>query len=176
MDIDTYNALTPAEAQQVLLDSCYCEAWAVQVEAARPFANFDALMQSCLSHWSKMKEPDFLGAFSHHAKIGDVNALKDKFSKANAEQGQITAADDAVIEALYAANQQYESQNGFIFIVCATGKSADEMLAILKQRLKYDRETELSNAAIEQAKILTIRLSKQFSQPTPLLVQKEHHG
>ncbi len=162
MEISTFNTLNTSEVYTLLMECCYCEYWAKQVIAQRPYQDYDALLQNCLFCWHNMSEREWLEAFGHHAKIGDVNALRDKFGKARKEQGQIQAASDDVIEALYKANQTYEQQNCFIFIVCATGKSADEMLSILNERLKNPRETELLNAAQEQAKILEIRLANQF--------------
>ncbi len=162
MDIATFNGLAPEETYDMLMACCHCHRWAETVTSTRPFDDYDTLLNSAQDTWATMQESDYLEAFGHHAKIGDVSALKDKFSKATKEQGQISVASDAVIEALFEANQTYEAQNGFIFIVCATGKSAEEMLGILQARLNNDRDTELNIAAQEQAKILTIRLANQF--------------
>ncbi len=162
MDIASFNRLTTEAAYDMLMACCHCHRWAQTVTSKRPFEAYDTLLNSALDTWATMQEPEWLEAFGHHAKIGDVNALKDKFSKANKEQGQISVASDAVIEALFEANQTYEAQNGFIFIVCATGKSAEEMLSILQTRLNNARDVELNIAAQEQAKILTIRLENQF--------------
>ncbi|MEQ8802229.1 MAG: 2-oxo-4-hydroxy-4-carboxy-5-ureidoimidazoline decarboxylase, partial [Haliea sp.] len=109
-------------------------------------------------------EADLLEAFEGHPKIGDVNSLKAKYSSTKAlaagEQSSVDEAGDAIIEALARGNSEYEEKFGFIFIVCATGKSAREMSGLLQARLPNDRATELANAAGEQRKIFQIRLSK----------------
>jgi OHCU decarboxylase len=93
-----------------------------------------------------------------------VNSLKAKYAAtghlAAAEQAGVSDASDAVITRLAAGNAAYEQRFGFIFIVCATGKTAAEMLALLEERLDNDRDTELAIAAEEQLKILMIRLEK----------------
>ncbi len=114
--------------------------------------------------WDACLEPDYLEAFSHHPKIGDIDSLKKKFAStatwASGEQAGVNAADQATLEQLAEGNNLYEEKFGFIFIVCATGKSAAEMLDLLKQRLPNNREDELKIAAAEQHKITLIRLEK----------------
>ena len=103
-------------------------------------------------------------AFSGHPEIGDLSALRSKYAKAaNSEQGQILEASEATIKLLAQLNRQYFLKNGFIFIVCATGKSAEEMLALLQERIHLDRKTEMCNAANEQLAIMRIRLEKLMS-------------
>lgn len=162
MNINTFNLLPDQEAIALLLSCCYCQHWAKLVSEQRPYEDYQTLLDVSLAYWSQMGEAQILEAFAHHAKIGDVEALKDKFSKATKEQGQVIAATDEVIQALYQGNQTYEQKNGFIFIVCASGKSAEEMLILLNARINHDRATELKNASNEQAKILTLRLSSQI--------------
>jgi len=115
--------------------------------------------------WARCGEADFLEAFSHHPKIGDVRDLEKKFAStaqwSEGEQGNaVASAQREVLEALKVGNEAYEQQNGFIFIVCASGKSAAEMLALLNARLPNKRTTELQNAAEEQRKITQLRLEK----------------
>lgn len=112
----------------------------------------------------QLDEDDWLEAFAHHPKIGDMDSLRQKFARtadlASSEQaGSLTASEDT-LEALAAGNKAYEERFGFIFIVCATGKSAEEMLALLKARLQNDRETEIQLAAAEQRKITQLRLEQ----------------
>ena len=104
-------------------------------------------------------------AFQGHPQIGDLAALLNKYaSTASTEQGQVVEADEAVLIALGERNREYLDKFGFIFIVCATGKSAAEMLGLLEARIGNDRETELANGAIEQGKIMRLRLNKRFTE------------
>ena len=111
--------------------------------------------------FAEATESDILEAFQGHAKIGDIELLKSKYAgKAQAEQGQILQASEQTITELWQLNQDYEQKNGFIFIVCASGKSAEEMLSILKSRIDNSREQELKNGALEQNKITQLRLTQ----------------
>ena len=94
---------------------------------------------------------------------GDVELLRARFSRANVEQGQVLDAPEAVIERLKALNDAYFERFGFIFIICASGRSAEEMLAAIEARVDNDRTTELDNAAAEQGKIMLLRLRDRFA-------------
>jgi 2-oxo-4-hydroxy-4-carboxy-5-ureidoimidazoline decarboxylase len=106
-------------------------------------------------------------AFSHHTKIGDLKSLQEKFSAtkewASGEQQSVSAATDQVLIELKELNEAYENKFGYIFIICATGKSAEEMLSALKQRILNDGEDELKIAAEEQRKIMHLRINKLFA-------------
>ena len=132
--------------------------------ATRPYASADALRQQADSHWRDMAEADYLEAFDGHPKIGDVGSLKAKYANTKAlaagEQSGVNVASDEIIRRLAAGNRQYEETFGFIFIVCATGKSAEEMTDLLEARLPNERPVELENAAEEQRKIFHIRLNQ----------------
>ncbi len=107
---------------------------------------------------------DWLEAFAAHPKIGDRDALRAKFAATAAwsaiEQAGVDGAPEEVLDALADANDRYHERFGYIFIVCATGKTAEEMLALIRERLSNDPEVELRTAAAEQAKIARIRLEK----------------
>lgn len=111
-----------------------------------------------------MGEADLLEAFDGHPKIGDVSSLKAKYrhtqSAAAHEQSGASTASDTILSELAKLNQDYESKFGFIFIVFASGKSAKQMLTILKSRIGNTREAELKNASDAQANILALRLNK----------------
>ena len=113
--------------------------------------------------WFGLSEPDWLEAFSHHPRIGDRAALEARFPKTHdlsaKEQAGVAKAGEDVLTALAEGNNAYFDKFGFIFIVCATGKSAEEMLSLLRERLPHDRANELRIAAEEQAKITALRLS-----------------
>ena len=131
--------------------------------ARRPFGSQGALLTAARDEWWALTEADWLEAFSHHPRIGDRAALEARFPQTHdlsaKEQSGIGIAGADVLEALAKANNDYFERFGFIFIVCATGKSAGEMLALLLARLQNDRATELRNAAEEQAEITASRLT-----------------
>lgn len=135
---------------------------------SRPYQNLEQLLRVADRNWDNLQENDYLQAFEGHAKIGDVNSLQAKYASteklAATEHAMVNQADHEVIEQLARGNLDYEQKFGFIFMVCATGKSAIEMLAVLRDRLHNDRETELSNAIEEQRKIFQLRLKKLFSE------------
>lgn len=131
---------------------------------SRPFSDAQALFDYANRHWQNLTEEDYLQAFEGHPKIGNVDSLRAKYANtkklAAGEQTQVNSASDDVLQQLAQGNTDYESKFGFIFIVCATGKSAQEMLDLLLQRIKNDRGAELLNAAEEQRKIFQLRLQK----------------
>jgi 2-oxo-4-hydroxy-4-carboxy-5-ureidoimidazoline decarboxylase len=132
--------------------------------ARRPFADAAALRAAADEVWSALSHGDWLEAFSHHPRIGDVEGLRARFAStrtwAEGEQAGARAASDEVLRALAEGNRAYEARFGHIFIVCATGKSAEEMLALLRARLPNDPVAEARVAAGEQAKITRLRLEK----------------
>jgi len=132
--------------------------------AGRPYANERQLRNAANVIWQDLQEKDYLQAFDGHPKIGDVSSLKDKYANtkelAAGEQANVNVATDTVLQTLAQGNSDYEEKFGFIFIVCATGKSAIEMSDLLQARLPNDRESELRNACEEQRKIFQIRIGK----------------
>lgn len=164
MTIHQLNSLSANEAEALFLSCCGSSAWVNQMEAMRPFENREQLFEAAGDCWTNRSEADFLEAFSHHPKIGDISSLREKFAStahfASGEQGSVASASEEVLQGLAKGNGDYEQKFGFIFIVCATGKSAVEMLELLLRRLPNSREEELQIAAGEQAKITRIRLEK----------------
>jgi 2-oxo-4-hydroxy-4-carboxy-5-ureidoimidazoline decarboxylase len=134
------------------------------MEARRPFADTNALLASADEVWAGLGPADWKEAFAHHPRIGDKQALRERFAAtrqwAAGEQAGVSGASEAALDALAEGNRDYESRFGHIFIVCATGKTAEEMLALLRERLGNDPEIEERIAAGEQAKITRIRLEK----------------
>ncbi|MBE0406376.1 2-oxo-4-hydroxy-4-carboxy-5-ureidoimidazoline decarboxylase [Psychrobacter sp. FME5] len=169
LSLSQLNALSPADATSKFLTCCTSSRWASLLADARPFEDVDALMSASDAAWgqAQTEEANLLEAFDGHPQIGNVDSLKEKYrntqDSAAHEQSGANNADDAVIEALAQGNQDYLDKFGFIFIVYATGKSAQEMLDLLLARLPNDRETELGNAAAEQNKITRLRLQKMLS-------------
>jgi 2-oxo-4-hydroxy-4-carboxy-5-ureidoimidazoline decarboxylase len=164
MKLELLNYLPIAARTEALATCCGATAWVTTLNEQFPFDSVAALYEAADRVWYNLTEADWLEAFTHHPKIGDVNALKEKFAStatwAAGEQGAVRQASQATLEALAAGNETYERKFGYIFIVCATGKSADEMLALLQARLPNDPSQEIHVAMGEQAKITRLRLEK----------------
>ena len=171
MTLAEFNALPPAQAESVLVDCCGSSRWAASVAAQRPYPDKEALYKAADAVWWKLGRTDWLEAFSHHPQIGDNPASGSDSSRkwAEGEQSGARAATDDVKARLARANRAYFDKFGYIYIVCATGKTAEGMLAILNQRLQNDEAGELSVAAEQQRLITRIRLDKLLAgeQPTP---------
>jgi 2-oxo-4-hydroxy-4-carboxy-5-ureidoimidazoline decarboxylase len=159
------NALAEPAAAEALRRCCGSERWVAALLAARPYASTAALHAAAERAWQSLGEPDYLEAFSHHPQIGeDLAALRERFATthtlAAGEQAGVHSADEATLLALRASNRAYRARFGFIFIVCATGKSAAQMLNLLRARSDNEPAAELALAAAEQAKITRLRLDK----------------
>jgi len=159
----------PADEVRAILSRAWGSSrWVDRMIARRPFATDAKLFFAARNEWFGLTEADWLEAFSHHPRIGDRAALEARFPQTHdlpaKEQAAIGSASEDVLSALAEGNNAYFDKFGFIFIVCATGKSAEEMLALLRERLSHDRATELRVAAEEQAKITQLRLSPPASQ------------
>ena len=138
-----------------MLDACCGSArWVDAMLAHRPFGSMTALIASADSIWRGLSETDWLEAFRHHPKIGDPAAQ----GIAKQEQSGAASALAAIAHELADANREYEARFGYIFIICATGKSAESMLEALRNRLRNDAQTEIRTAAEEQLKITQLRL------------------
>ena len=133
----------------------------------RPFKDVQQVFDVADRVWTQLGTDDWKEAFSHHPRVGDVNSLKEKFASTGAwaaqEQSGVNKASAETLKNLMEGNAQYEKNFGCIFIVCATGKSAEEMLLILRTRLRNTPESELLIAAAEQSKITRLRLEKLLS-------------
>lgn len=164
MDLAELNSLEKPALVEALRKCCGSSAWVNNMADAFPIADAETLMDEAKTKWNELAETDWREAFTHHPKIGDVHSLKEKFAStstwAEGEQGAVKEASQAALEALAAGNDEYERKFGYIFIVCATGKSADEMLALLQARLTNSPEDEILIAMGEQGKITRLRLEK----------------
>ena len=143
------------EARALLTRACGAHRWVDRMLIRRPFGSREALLAVAREEWLSLEESDFREAFSHHPKIGQKSAD----TVAAKEQSGVQSARPEVLKTLEEANREYEKKFGYIFIVCASGKSADEMLAVLQQRLANDPATEIRIAAEEQARITALRLA-----------------
>jgi len=168
MILEDLNQLPAAEASHTFMQCCTSSTWVNNMVAARPFADEAALKQAADDAWVGLTEQDYFEAFEGHPKIGDVSSLRAKYANtkelAGNEQGLVKEANDTVLEVLSQGNSDYEEKFGFIFIVCATGKSAKQMSDLLQARLPNSRAQELVNAAEEQRKIFQLRITKAFGK------------
>lgn len=164
MTLEELNSLSAAEASEQFQRCCGAQRWVDAMVSCRPFSNRGALFAAADDAWTQTDRSDWLEAFQHHPRIGDVEGLRTKFATtaqwATGEQAGAALANEETLQALAEGNRLYEERFGFIFIVCATGKSAAEMLALLQQRLNHDIDQEWSIAAAEQHKITLLRLEK----------------
>jgi OHCU decarboxylase len=163
-DIERLNLLPASEAENELLKCCGSKEWTVRVTAERPFESVTDLIAKADETWWSLEPREWLKAFHSHPKIGETKAAaaiaieSQKWSED--EQSGIRNSAEEAIAALAKLNREYEEKFGYIFIVCASGKSSEEMLAILRRRLENNAEEELRVAAGEQAKITHLRLEK----------------
>ena len=159
-----FNALPPEAAREELLKCCGAKRWADAVEQGRPYLSLWHLIAQANDVWRALDRDDWLEAFRSHPKIGEQKAANQVAAQSREwsaqEQRGIADATANAVDKLARLNRAYEEKFGFIFIVCATGKSSDEILALLEQRLNNAPDVELPIAAAEQAKITELRLRK----------------
>jgi len=158
-----WNAATAAEALDAMLACCGARRWAEAMVASRPISGVAELSATADRLWSTMDEKDWLQAFACHPRIGErkaAQAMPQSAAWSRQEQDSVSDAEAGVLAQLAEANARYEDRFGFTYIVCATGKSAAQMLAILLRRLDSSRESELREAAGQQRQIMQIRLGK----------------
>ena len=159
-----FNELSLQHAERGLTDCCGASRWVTQLVDQRPFANVESLKAASRDVFTTLAEHDWLEAFEHHPRIGDIDSLKKKFAStaawASGEQSGAASASEEILRELGSLNNAYHEKFGFVFIVCATGKSAAEMLSLLKARLPHTREEELRLAGQEQVKITELRIDK----------------
>jgi 2-oxo-4-hydroxy-4-carboxy-5-ureidoimidazoline decarboxylase len=167
MTLQDFNQLSSEDCRKELGLCCGATRWVEGVEKARPFSSMEALLQIADEVWDAMEERDAMEAFAHHPQIGGVDRLREKFAStrhwAGDEQAGVKEAEEAVLQSLSEGNAAYLEKFGYIFIVCATGKTALEMRDLLYARLPNTPEVELGIAMEEQHKITKIRLHKLLS-------------
>ena len=163
-DLGWLNALPAEQAEAEFLKCCGSQSWATRMTGERPFADLESVLGKANLIWSSLTAEDWLEAFRSHPKIGEKKAeqAQSSVAKAWSEQEQSGTRDSATetMTALAEGNREYAERFGFIFIVCATGKSAAEMLGLLRSRLDNAPADELRIAAEEQRKITELRLRK----------------
>jgi 2-oxo-4-hydroxy-4-carboxy-5-ureidoimidazoline decarboxylase len=161
--LSSWNQSNAEDALDAMLACCGARRWAAAMVALRPVAGIQELSAAADRIWSTMKEADLLEAFACHPRIGErkaARASEKSVAWSRQEQSTASSAAERVLAELEAGNAEYERRFGFTYIVCATGKSAEEMLAILNRRLAGSRASELIEAAEQQRQITQIRLGK----------------
>ena len=163
MTIKIFNKLNKDEKNKQLLSCCGSSSWVALMMKQFPFTNEKDFVAAAVDVWyNQCNSLHWLESFTHHPKIGDIKSLTKKF--AGKEQASVAAASKKTIAALAKANKEYEAKFGFIFIVCATGKPAIEMLRLLEDRLSNSIGEELHIAMGEQMKITMLRFQKLISE------------
>lgn len=155
----------PATRQAELLERCCGSGrWIQSMMQRIPFADWQALRSDADEIWLGLDRDDWMEAFAHHPKIGDIDSLRARFATTRnlsaGEQSGVDGASEEVLAGLAAGNRHYEQRFGYIFIVCATGKGAAEMLELLQERLGNSPDDELPIAAEQQRRIMQLRLDK----------------
>jgi len=158
------NSLDSEQANQWFVQVCTAQGWCNKMVNSMPYADKASIIKTATDHWAEMQETDFLEAFQGHPMIGDINTLREKYANTKAlasnEQSGTANASEQTLNKLHEANHEYLNKNGFIFIICASGLSANTMLVALTQRLANTREKEIEIAAQEQLKISLLRIDK----------------
>ncbi|HEY8174589.1 MAG TPA: 2-oxo-4-hydroxy-4-carboxy-5-ureidoimidazoline decarboxylase [Gemmatimonadaceae bacterium] len=158
MTLDELNAMPQDAAERALAKCCGSSRWAAAMAGRRRFKNDEAMYRVADEIWWSLEGADWLEAFSHHPRIGERST-----GLAKDEQSGTRDASADTLQKLAERNHEYERKFGHVFLICATGKRADEMLGQLEQRMTNDPASELRVAAGEQAKITRLRLEKLLS-------------
>src|ERR1051325_5154317 len=163
-DLAWLNTLPFGEAAKELLQCCGSKRWAQVMVNRRPFQSLETLIKTANDVWWSLQPDDWLEAFRSHPKIGEKKAAESVSAQSREWSGQEQAgasnASPETVDSLATLNRAYEQKFGFIFIICATGKTPEEMLAALRERLNNEPLAELPIAAAEQSKITELRLKK----------------
>jgi 2-oxo-4-hydroxy-4-carboxy-5-ureidoimidazoline decarboxylase len=164
LSVAELDAMPESRAGELLGECCGGSRWVTQMLARRPFRSLDRVLSAADDVWRSLDPADWREAFSHHPRIGERKSAVPQNERGSSwaagEQSGVERADDEVRRALAEANREYERRFGYIYIVFATRKSAQEMLALATQRLENDPDVELRAAAEEQRRITRLRLNK----------------
>jgi 2-oxo-4-hydroxy-4-carboxy-5-ureidoimidazoline decarboxylase len=167
MTLDELNALSGDQAIATLTDCCGSRRWAELLAGARPFGDVDALVAAAAGAAPALTDADWREAFAQHPRIGAGTVSgSDRHARwSSGEQSAVATADTAVLDRLAEANRRYEERFGRVFLVRAAGRSPEEMLGLLEQRLGNDEATELAISQGQQREIVAIRLRKLIAEP-----------
>lgn len=162
--VPALDVMPAGRAAVLLAECCGSSRWVTAMLSRRPFESAERLLAASTEIWESLDSDDWLEAFSHHPRIGQRASDRPQGEQgarwSEVEQQGVHAASDDTRTELAKVNRAYEQRFGFIYIVCATGKSADEMLAIADRRMHHDLGQEITVAAGEQHAITQRRLAK----------------
>lgn len=161
LGLDGFNALSDRQRMHALFEVCSSPIWARRVLAGGPFGDVDAVLDRADRVLAELPDAELDAALDGHPRIGD----RPDNPSSQREQAGMAAADAAVKTELAERNRQYEDRFGYVYLVCASGRSAEELLAILTDRLGNDPETERRVMRNELAKINRLRLQRLLSEP-----------
>lgn len=156
-----FNLLPPRDAERQLYASFASSEWARRVAAGRPYADFAALFAACEAAWSQLTHAEWLAAFAAHPRIGEAGGRSPKSSER--EQAGLRGATAETMVALAEENRSYEARFGHVFLISASGRGADDILAALRERMRNDPEAEVDVAAGEHRKITRLRLERMLN-------------
>ena len=166
--LERLNGLGAEAAREELLRCCASRRWAEAMETRRPFPDTAALYRAAEEVASNLGAEDWLEAFAGHPRIGDRARLRERFGRAgewsSREQAGLDSASEEVLDAIERGNRSYEERFGHVFLVCASGKGAPEVLALLRERLRNPPDVEQTIAAREQRAITRLRLEKLLQE------------
>ncbi len=162
MTIQDLNTMDQRKLREYLYECCGCTSWSKMMLTHFPAEDISELLENAKEAWYECSEDEWKEAFAQHPRIGDLKALEEKYSSTPAagEQAAVMTAPPETLRELADANREYEDKFGYIFIVFASGKSPEEMLEIIRARMKNSPAVEIKVAADEQAKIMGMRLEK----------------
>jgi 2-oxo-4-hydroxy-4-carboxy-5-ureidoimidazoline decarboxylase len=149
------NALSAGDAVEVLLGCCSAPGWARQVAGGRPYASLGDLLSVADAAWAARGPGDLEAAMAGHPRIGER-----RLSMQSRREQSAVGSDAGTLQALRDANAAYEARFGHVFLICATGRGPDDILAELNRRMAHEPATELGVAAAEIGKINALRLRK----------------
>ena len=170
ISIEELDSLPRIATAEILSSCCGSSRWTAAMVARRPFGTREALLRAADEEWNRLSPSDWLEAFAHHPRIGERRAAARVDARARrwseAEQSSATDSDDRVKAELAEAQREYEARFGHIFLICAAGKSSEEILAALRNRIGNEPNSELRVAAEEQRQITRLRLKNTIDAST----------
>ncbi len=166
MTIAEFDHLPEEKKKELLTQCCGSSGWIDKMLTIFPVEDLVEFLEAAEQKWNECSEKEQIMAFEHHPKIGDIKSLKEKFADTagwtEVEQSGVIGSNEKTLHQLALASEEYENHFGFIFIFCATGRSAKEMLTDLHSRINNSKEDEIKIASAEQLKITKLRLEKLF--------------
>ena len=160
--IERFNEMPDHAAIDKLYGCFASRPWAERVASGRPYRDFESLMDACDAAWSQLAPSDWLAAFAAHPRIGESGGHAPAASAR--EQAGVRSATAATMAALAEENRRYESRFGHVFLIAASGRTADEILTELRRRLRNDADAEAAVAADEHRRITRLRLERMLSE------------